>query len=169
MSKSYRGGEPIAVAARPKTAGGNGAKITVHREFEWNEARAKFERPEEKNEALVVPHAIGLARGLSIRHDKVWQREQEQERKRKKAGLAKGMGMGSMLEERAGAGASAGIVTVTGTGSALNSPTAAGFKTPTALNSPTLMSGEPFDRATRPNQGLRSPTGIADEHGTGFI
>lgn len=78
--------------------------------------------------------AIGVARGLSIRYDRL----REVERRARGHDRAKRILPAWRLEEEA---------------------------IPAA--SPTL--GEPFDRLRRPNHGLKSPMGFADEQGTRFI
>lgn len=94
--------------------------------------------------------AIGVARGLSIKYDRE-KGGSAAERARLRTGLA-----GWRLEEES------------------SNPRewdgVAPIMSPVLSASPTsIMAGEPFDRLIRPNHGLKSPTGIADEQGIRFI
>lgn len=89
--------------------------------------------------------AIGVARGLSIKYDRKRDVERRAARGQERARLRTGASAWRLEEEE---------------------DTAAPMS-PMLPSSPTQ--GEPFDRLRRPNHGLRSPTGIADEQGIRFI
>lgn len=120
--------------------------------------------------------AIGVARGLSIRYDRVrgdaGRRERgaaARERKKKQATV--GASPAWRLEEgeeeeEEGTTAAAAATTMTTTTVMLAPAPRPGLSSGPA--SPALLR-EPLDRTLRPNRGLKSPTGIADEQGVRFI
>lgn len=107
--------------------------------------------------------AIGVARGLSIKYDRVRDGEKRraargQERTRFRVGASAWKLLeeedDEMDEEEEEEGRTR----------------AKGVTSPVLHVSPTTTrAGEPFDRLRRPNHGLKSPTGIADEQGIRFI
>ncbi|KAJ4409464.1 hypothetical protein N0V82_009458 [Gnomoniopsis sp. IMI 355080] len=113
----------------------------------WKEERAPYQRGDmvstgggEEN-----PGGIGLARGLSIKYDKIRERERRVRGHDQKKRMA--------------------IVTVDEEDAVVPAP---GPLSPTTKTT-TTTTGEPFDRLRRPNHGLKSPTGFADEQGIRFI
>lgn len=101
---------------------------------------------------------IGVARGLSIKYDRVRDAERRAARGQERARLRVGASAWRLEEQEEG-GEEEEIAT------AIKSPMLP-VSPPTMT---TTMTGEPFDRLRRPNQGLKSPTGIADEQGIRFI
>lgn len=149
---------------RPKTAGGNkegprqGSLIRVDTEFEWKEERYSAavggfnigEQQQNQPACQVSSQGAAAAGEGSDKNGAIGMArglslKYDQEREQQKRGRAKER----MKLMRAW--------TIDETATSPTSPTAA----PTP--------GEPFDRTMRPNYGLRSPTGIADEIGTRFI
>lgn len=138
-------------AARPKTAAAKeprkGSLIRVDTEFEWKE-----ERPSNAVNGFGAQGAEGEGgggsnnnKGEAIGMARGLSIKYDQEREQQKRGRARER----MKLTRAW--------TIDETATSPTSPIAPA--TP----------GEPFDRTMRPNRGLRSPTGIADEIGTRFI
>lgn len=138
---------PALSMLRPSTAGGLGSSSSSSSSMMMmthNSAAAYAEATSPPNTMLLSDgedksQAIGVARGLSIRHDRI----REQERR-----------MGSRAAERMRQKQRAAAWRVDEDGNA-------------GPSSPTTV--EPFDRLRRPNYGLKSPTGIADEQGIRFI
>lgn len=92
--------------------------------------------------------SIGLARGLSIKYDKI----RERERRVRGHDKAKRMAIVTVDEDEEDVVKTPGPV----------SPRA-------AVAATTPSTGEPLDRLRRPNHGLKSPMGFADEQGIRFI
>lgn len=145
--------DDAASAMRPKTAGGDrkGSLIRVDTEFEWKEeystAPGSFSE-QQQQPAYQVSSQVAAGDGSkadAIGVARGLSLKYDQEREQQKRGRAKER----MKQMRAW--------TIDETAASPTSPTAA---------SPP---GQPFDRILRPNHGLRSPTGIADEAGTRFI
>lgn len=129
--------DPPAAAAmanppvqRPKTAGGNGAG-----EGDGEPLSPYGVAPPVEDRSA----AIGLARGLSIKYDRV----RDVERRIRGQERVKRMAACQVVEEEAEAGE---------------------LQPPFEVTIPEL-----WDRLRRPSDGLRSPTGIADEQGVRFI
>lgn len=143
--------DDAASAMRPKTAGGDrkGSLIRVDTEFEWKEeySTAPGSFSEQQQPAYQVSSQVAAdgSKADAIGVARGLSLKYDQEREQQKRGRAKER----MKLMRAW--------TIDETAASPTSPTAA---------SPT---GQPFDRMMRPNHGLRSPTGIADEAGTRFI
>lgn len=145
--------DDAASAMRPKTAGGDrkGSLIRVDTEFEWKEeysiAPGSFSE-QQQQPAYQVSSQVAAGDGSkadAIGVARGLSLKYDQEREQQKRGRAKER----MKLMRAW--------TIDETAASPTSPTTA---------SPP---GQPFDRMMRPNNGLRSPTGIADEAGTRFI
>lgn len=137
---------------RPKTAGGErkGSLIRVDTEFEWKEEYSSGNSGRHQQQpAYQVSSQVGAgdsgSKAEAIGMARGLSLKYDQEREQQKRGRAKER----MKLMRAW--------TI--------DETAASPTSPTAASSP----GQPFDRTLRPNHGLRSPTGIADEAGTRFI
>ena len=145
-----------AVAAmQPKTAGAErkGSLIRVETEFEWKEeystAPGSFNGKQQRQPEYQVSSQVAAGdsnKAEAIGMARGLSLKYDQEREQQKRGRAKER----MKLMRAW--------TI--------DETAASPTSPTAAASPP---GQPFDRTMRPNHGLRSPTGIADEAGTRFI
>lgn len=131
------GGPWTPKAATPKVAGGaDSVGFEIRSDFsDWKEEPAPYQRNMVADEGNVA--GIGLARGLSIKYDKVRERERRVRGHDQKKRMA--------------------IVTVDEETVATPGP-----------SSPTTT-GESFDRLRRPNHGLKSPMGFADEQGIRFI
>lgn len=99
--------------------------------------------------------AIGVARGLSIKYDRNRARGEAEKRARthEKNRLRLGAIAGGRLEEE----------------EEEDEDIKEQRHVPTSMMPASPTTGEPFDRLMRPNHGLRSPTGIADEQGIRFI
>lgn len=125
--------------SRPSTAGGYDSGIGTA-VVPQNEFLSDEEVEEEEEEDKSA--AIGVARGPSIRYDR--KREQEgRGRTRERIQRQKQMAAAWRVDEE--------------------------FESSTISNPTSPTTGEPFDRLRRPNHGLKSPTGIADEQGIRFI
>lgn len=142
-----------APATRPKTAGGErkGSLIRVDTEFEWKEeystAPVSFggqqQQPAYQVSSQVAASDGGKAEAIGMARGLSLKYDQEKEQqKRGRAKERMKLMRAWTIDETA------------------KSPTS-----PIAASPP----GQPFDRTMRPNHGLRSPTGIADEAGTRFI
>lgn len=147
--------DDAVAAAQPKTAGAErkGSLIRVDTEFEWKEeystAPGSFNGHQQRQPAYQVSSQVGAGdsnKAEAIGMARGLSLKYDQEREQQKRGRAKER----MKLMRAW--------TIDETATSPTSPTAAA--------SPP---GQPFDRTMRPNHGLRSPTGIADEAGTRFI
>lgn len=142
-----------AASAQPKTAGGDrkGSLIRVDTEFEWKEeystAPGSFggqQQPSSQVSSQVAAGDGGRADAIGMARG--LSLKYDQEREQQKRGRAKER----MKLMRAWT---------------IDEAAAASLTSPTASPAP----GQPFDRMMRPNHGMRSPTGIADEAGTRFI
>lgn len=109
--------------------------------------------------------AIGIARGLSIRYDHI----REQERRGRGYGQGRGRTRERMTSQRQKQQQQTWrldeevVDEIPPT--IISNPTSPTMTTTTTMKTTVV----PFDRLRRPNHGLRSPTGIADEQGIRFI
>lgn len=146
--------DDAASAMQPKTAGGErkGSLIRVDTEFEW------------KEEYSTAPDSLGGQWQQQPAYQVSSQVAAGDGSKADAIGMARGLSLKydqeSSQQKRGRAKERMKLMrawTIDETAASPTSPTA---------TSPT---GQPFDRMMRPNHGMRSPTGIADEAGTRFI
>ncbi|KAI7777621.1 hypothetical protein LA080_003352 [Diaporthe eres] len=139
-------------AAQPKTAGGErkGSLIRVDTEFEWKEEYSTAPDNLGGHQQPAYHVSSQVAAGDGSRADTIgmarglslkYDQEKEQQKRWRAKERMKLMRAWTIDE------------------------TAVSPTSPTAASPP----GQPFDRTMRPNHGLRSPTGIADEAGIRFI
>lgn len=155
---------PASSILRPRTAGAGGGGGSKNKNAAHVEAAA-FQQSNNDNNINMFPFsteedkssAIGIARGLSIRYDRI----REQERRAARGGK----GAERMKQKQLAAAWRVDEDTITST--TITTTTTTNNVMTASPTSPTAV--EPFDRLWRPNHGLRSPTGIADEQGIRFI